>query len=251
MSAAIRPNSANCKKPTNVPRNGPSSAPAASQWLSTWVEKYVEQDALVAEIEQRGGKVHTEGVDWLRRSFGDDFSVVAEKVQGIELTGPKVDDHTLAWLSSHRGALVSLKSLNLSGSAITDAGLQHVAAFPNLHKLDLSDTAITGAGLYVLQKLGDAGLARLAQCQGRLVRSNQAQMAVPQAASGRVIASWPVSRPTDFTCCLMAALASAPAWLELLRGTRRGSGTAGNQELRPTCRCPMRLFRRRNLLPQR
>ena len=90
-------------------------------------------------------------------SFGDDFSVVAEKVQGIELTGPKVDDRTLEWLSSHRGALVSLKSLNLSGSAITDAGLQHVAAFPNLHKLDLSATAITGAGLYVLRNLGALG----------------------------------------------------------------------------------------------
>jgi Leucine Rich repeat len=123
------------------------------KWLSTWVEKYVEQDALVADIQQRGGKVHTEGVDWLRRSFGDDFSVVADKVTGIDLTGPKVDDNTISWLASHRAALTSLKSLNLSGSAITDSGLQHAAAFPNLHKLDLSDTAITGAGLYVLQRL--------------------------------------------------------------------------------------------------
>lgn len=122
-------------------------------WLSNWVEKYVEQDALVSEIQQRGGKVHTEGVDWLRRSFGDDFSVVAEKVTGIDFSGPTVDDNTLSWLGSHRAALTSLKSLNLSGSAITDAGLQHVAAYPNLQKLDLSDTAVTGAGLYVLRRL--------------------------------------------------------------------------------------------------
>lgn len=123
------------------------------KWLGTWVEKYVEQDALVAEIQQRGGTVHTEGVDWLRRSFGDDFSVVAEKVTAIDLPGPAVDDNTLSWLGSHRAALTSLKSLNLSGSALTDAGLQHVAAFPNLQKLDLSDTPVTGAGLYVLQRL--------------------------------------------------------------------------------------------------
>ena len=122
-------------------------------WLSNWVEKYVEQDALVAEIQHRGGKVHTEGVDWLRRSFGDDFSVVAEKVSGIDFAGPTVDDTTLSWLGSHRAALTALKSLNLSRSAITDAGLQHVAAFPNLQKLDLSDTPITSAGLYVLQRL--------------------------------------------------------------------------------------------------
>ncbi len=123
------------------------------QWLSNWVEKYVEQDALVAEIQKRGGKVHTEGVDWLRRSFGDDFSIVAEKVTAIDLTGPTVDDSMLSWLGLHRSALTSLKSLNLSGSAVTDAGLQFIAAFSNLHKLDLSETRITGAGLYVLNRL--------------------------------------------------------------------------------------------------
>src|SRR5436190_4669696 len=81
-------------------------------WLSTWVEKYVEQDSVVAEIQRRGGKVKIEGVDWLRRSFGDDFSQVAEKVQAIELHGPAVDDKTIAWLSGHRATLTSLKSLD-------------------------------------------------------------------------------------------------------------------------------------------
>jgi Leucine rich repeat len=122
-------------------------------WLSTWVEKYVEQDGLVAEIQRRGGKVKIEGVDWLRRSFGDDFSQVAEKVQGIELHGPAVDDKTIAWLSDHRAALTALRSLDLTRSAITDAGLQHVAAFPALRELDLSETKITLAGLGVLDRL--------------------------------------------------------------------------------------------------
>ena len=123
------------------------------QWLSTWVEKYVEQDSLVSDIQKRGGRVHTEGVDWLRRSFGDDFSVVADKVIGLDLQGPTVNDDTLSWLGSHRNSLVSLRSLDVSRSAITDGGLQHVAAFQGLKELDLTDTKISGAGLYVVQRL--------------------------------------------------------------------------------------------------
>ncbi len=122
-------------------------------WLSNWVEKYVEQDSVVEEIQRRGGKVKIEGVDWLRRSFGDDFSQVAEKVQGIELHGPAIDDKTIAWLSDHRTTLTSLKSLDLTRSAITDAGLQHVAAFPGLRELDLSETKITMSGLAMLERL--------------------------------------------------------------------------------------------------
>jgi hypothetical protein len=122
-------------------------------WLGSWVEKYVEQDSLVTEIQRRGGKVKVEGVDWLRRSFGEDFSQVAEKVHSLEWRGPAVSDATLSWLGGHRAALASLKSLDLSGTAVTDAGIQHLAAFPALRELDLSRTKVTSAGLVVLDSL--------------------------------------------------------------------------------------------------
>jgi Leucine Rich repeat len=97
--------------------------------------------------------VKIEGVDWLRRSFGDDFSHVAEKVTEIEWHGPAVDDQALAWLSDHRAALAGLRTLDLTRSAITDAGLQHVAAFPSITELNLTATKITSAGLVVLQRM--------------------------------------------------------------------------------------------------
>jgi hypothetical protein len=124
-------------------------------WLSNWVEKYVEQDSLVSEIQRRGGKVHIEGVDWLRRSFGDDFSQVAEKLTGIEFHGASIDDRALDWLSSHRHSLSTLKSLDLSGTSVTDAGVQHVAAFPALRELDLSDTRVSSAALTVVRHLSE------------------------------------------------------------------------------------------------
>ncbi len=122
-------------------------------WLSTWVEKYVEQDGIVSELQRRGGVVHVEGVDWLRRSFGDDFSHVAEKIAKIQWHGPAVDDKAITWLSDHRAVLASLKSLDLTRSAITDAGIQHLAAFSSLHELDLSETNMSASGLTVLDHL--------------------------------------------------------------------------------------------------
>jgi Leucine rich repeat len=122
-------------------------------WLSTWVEKYVEQDGIVGELQRRGGIVHTEGVDWLRRSFGEDFSHVAEKLTKIQWHGPAVDDKAIAWLSDHRAVLASLKSLDLTRSAVTDAGIQHLAAFSSLHELDLSETKVSASGLAVLDHL--------------------------------------------------------------------------------------------------
>jgi hypothetical protein len=122
-------------------------------WLSTWVEKYVEQDGIVNEIQRRGGTVQIEGVDWLRRSFGEDFSHVAEKVAKIHWHGSAVDDQALAWLSGHRTVLAGLKSLDLTRSVVTDAGIQHLAAFSSLRELDLSESKVSAAGLVVLDRL--------------------------------------------------------------------------------------------------
>ena len=122
-------------------------------WLGNWVEKYAEQETLTTEIQKRGGRVQVEGVDWLRRSFGDDFSQVAAKVHGIELNGPAVDDSTMSWLGGHRQILTSLRSISLARSVVTDAGVQHLAAFPALREVDLSETKVTATGLAVLERL--------------------------------------------------------------------------------------------------
>ncbi len=124
-------------------------------WLGNWVEKYAEQENLTAQIQQWGGRVHVEGVDWLRRSFGEDFSQVAAKVQGIELHGENVNDKTMSWLGEHRQILASLRSINLAHTAVTDAGVQHLAAFPSLREVDLSNTKITSDALIFVERLSE------------------------------------------------------------------------------------------------
>ena len=62
-------------------------------------------------------------------------------------------EETIAWLSDHRTTLTGLRSLDLTRSALTDAGLQHLSAFQTLRELDLSETKITTTGLAVLGRL--------------------------------------------------------------------------------------------------
>ena len=152
-------------------------------WLSNWVEKYVEQEGIVTEIQKRGGKVHVEGVDWLRRSFGEDFSHVAEKVQGIELNGPAVDDKTIAWLSDHRTTLTGLRSLDLTRSALTDAGLQHLSAFQTLRELDLSETENHHARPGGAGPAAGVGMAWLAEYRRWTHGAHEAETQISQAAS--------------------------------------------------------------------
>jgi len=48
--------------------------------------------------------------------------------------------------------LTSLQTLNLYGTKVTDAGLEHLKGFTNLETLSLYGTQITSAGVADLQK---------------------------------------------------------------------------------------------------
>jgi len=89
--------------------------------------------SLTAQIRKLGGCV----VSLVSR---DDWPITAVRFCG------RITDAELGQFKGLKG-LSQLQSLDLSGTAITDAGLQHLKAFRNLQHLDLSRTAITGAGL--------------------------------------------------------------------------------------------------------
>src|SRR4051812_26801037 len=48
------------------------------RWLASSMDRYVEQAAVINQIQQLGGKVEVEGIDWLEREVGLDFAQVME-----------------------------------------------------------------------------------------------------------------------------------------------------------------------------
>lgn len=126
-----------------------------SRWLAASVDRYVEQQEATAHITGRGGSVTVEQLDWLQAEIGDDFAQILETVVGIRWTGPTVADIDLKYLADRSASFASLRSLDLSETTITDAGLLGLASLAGLRRLDLSNTAITHQGLEVLGELSN------------------------------------------------------------------------------------------------
>lgn len=91
--------------------------------------------------------------------FGDEDMAWLSKLPDIEfliLTNTKVSD-----LDSLQG-MNSLVWLDLDGTRVSDAGLEHLRALPKLTHLFLSDTAVSNVGLAHLTELGKLEALELA-----------------------------------------------------------------------------------------
>jgi hypothetical protein len=121
-------------------------------WLATQVEPYLKQQELISQIEARGGKVELDSIDWVERSFGD-FAVLVERLRTIVLHNCADGDAVLSHLAGHTDQLGYIRTLDLAGSGVTDAGLRSLQALPGLERLDLSRTRVTAAGLKSLSAL--------------------------------------------------------------------------------------------------
>ncbi len=111
-------------------------------WLSRWVEQYAEQERLVEQVKSWGGKVEVNSSDPLSRSIGPDFAVVLDKLTGIALEGPKIDDVKIEQLVAQRRMLAGLRKLALIDTSVTEVGLLKVRELETLRHLDLTGTAV-------------------------------------------------------------------------------------------------------------
>ena len=109
-------------------------------WLSSHVEQYAMQQDFIAQIEQRGGAVEVEAVDWLKKSFGADFAQLVSRVVGLRLASQQFGDDTIAHMLSERQMFDNLHWLDLSDSRTTDRGAALLVTFKRLRRLDLRGT---------------------------------------------------------------------------------------------------------------
>ncbi len=124
-----------------------------SKWLADSVERYIEQEAVVAEIQQRGGGVEMEHNDWLKREIGEDFAQVLDTIAGVRFNRPELGDADIDFLIARKDKLKSLDWVDLRRSRVTNDGLLKLAAYPRLRKLDLRGTAIGNKGLKLVRSL--------------------------------------------------------------------------------------------------
>jgi Leucine Rich repeat len=117
------------------------------EWLAGQVDRYIDQQAAIAAVRQVGGSVEIEHIDWLRRSIGDDFATLTDRLRGIRARNLTEGDQFIHRLIKHRPALEFLLRLDLAGSRVSDAGLKSLQGLPLLEQLDLSGSQITGRGV--------------------------------------------------------------------------------------------------------
>jgi hypothetical protein len=119
------------------------------EWLASKIEAYSQQQEVASEAIERGGEIEMEESDWLRKSFGDDFGHVADKLVTVRLQGPRADDVFAILLGFRAESLKDLAVLDLAGGAITDEGLLQLKELKSLRSLDLRGTAIGKLGAEV------------------------------------------------------------------------------------------------------
>jgi len=112
------------------------------EWLAAKIEAYAQQQDVVSEAIERGGEVEMEEADWLRKSFGEDFGHVADRLVTVRLRGPSADDVFAILLGFRAESLADLAVLDLAGGSLTDEGLLQLKGLKNLRSLDLRGTAV-------------------------------------------------------------------------------------------------------------
>ncbi len=113
------------------------------EWLASKIDAYAEQQEVVTETIERGGSAEMEETDWLRKSFGDDFGHVADKLIAVQLNGERADDVFCILLGFRAASLKDLAVLDLAGGSLTDEGLLQLKGLASLKHLDLRGTQVS------------------------------------------------------------------------------------------------------------
>ena len=111
-------------------------------WIRSMVETHLAQQQVIEKVKALGGYVDIEKIEWLKREIGDDFVLLSEKVVGIYLHEPQVDDEVLGCLLKERNLLAGLRWLDVAGTRITYKGLKLLRWLPSLQWLGIHGTPV-------------------------------------------------------------------------------------------------------------
>jgi sugar lactone lactonase YvrE len=143
--------------------------------------RHARDRVLLAEIKRLGGKaiVEVQAPDWLRSLVGDSGLQAFGRIVEIELnertdghkepTPKKLSDRvTDDWLKQ-LAEQTELRRLELSGTAVTSAGLIHLKPLTNLERLNVCLTAVDDRGFEHLA--GMTRMKRMTLCSSKITGS--------------------------------------------------------------------------------
>ncbi|MSR52944.1 MAG: hypothetical protein EXS09_06590 [Gemmataceae bacterium] len=154
--------------------------------LELYRPQYRRDLLLLEEIKRLGGKARLEvfAADWLRSMLPEEDLAIFARIVEIELNEnsdghatpkPKAmnDRVTDEWLKKLYGQ-EQLRGLQLSGTAVTSAGLVHLKDLTKLERLSVCLTAVDDEGLKHLAKL--TKMKRMAVCSSKVTGSGFAHL---------------------------------------------------------------------------
>jgi hypothetical protein len=157
-------------------------------WLGSKIERKREERDAVKAIEALGGVVIYDfqwvdyefvsdapppGPAWLRSLLGDEFFGAVDFV-ALRSRPEAIDDS----LESFKG-LAQLRTLLLSETGVSDAGLAHLRGLTHLRRLSLNRTNVTDAGIVNLYGLAELESLELAHTKVTDAGVKDLQKALP------------------------------------------------------------------------
>lgn len=122
-------------------------------WLGTQLPIYLAQREIISMVEQWGGSVEVERLDWLEDTVGEDFSLIADRLRKIDLSGLQIGDPELDKLLGDSDGIRFLEMLDLSQTAVTDESVIHVIRASSLRRLDVRGTHVSASLVKQLGRL--------------------------------------------------------------------------------------------------
>ncbi|MEM8865950.1 MAG: hypothetical protein AAGF31_10450 [Planctomycetota bacterium] len=140
-------------------------------WLGAQLPMYVAQREVVEIVEQLGGTVSVQELDWLEDTVGQDFAQLADRLVKIDLSGLPVGDAEFDQIMENSEGLQYLETLLLADTALTDAAAIKISRLVNVKHIDLRRTDVTYGLRRQLGKLPGVervdGMSRWSELLGR------------------------------------------------------------------------------------
>lgn len=115
------------------------------RWIANQMQNYLSTRTLAEQLRGLGAVVEVDGIDWLKRSFGD-FADLTDSVTSVVLDGaePATADTLLNTMTASPDALARLSVLRMPNCGLKDLAIEKISVFKRLEHVSLAGNAIGG-----------------------------------------------------------------------------------------------------------